>query len=147
MNGVPNKCMRAYCIIDEQSNTSLVDERVVDFFGKEFPTQEYCIKFASQNCEMNTSGSLVTGLKVRGVKEKEVIEVPQALSCASLSDTTSEVATPEIVLQDKHTAPSPAASQSSILMLKPSFSWVEIVVALWPRNASPPRNLTFIKPH
>ena len=105
MDGVPNKCMRAYCIIDEQSNTSLVDERVVDFFGKEFPTQEYCIKFASQNCEMNTSGSLVTGLKVRGVKEKEVIEVPQALSCASLSDTTSEVATPEIVLQDKQTAP------------------------------------------
>ena len=39
MDGVPEKKMTAYAIIDEQSDTTLVDDRVVEYFGKDFPTQ------------------------------------------------------------------------------------------------------------
>ena len=34
MEGVPNKKMKVYTIIDEQSNTSLVDQKVLDFFQR-----------------------------------------------------------------------------------------------------------------
>ena len=97
MSGVPNKTLRSYIILDEQSNTSLVDERVLHYFGLEFPKQEYTMKFASQDCELSLLGQVVTGLSVKGVKCGEVIEVPKALSCPNIADTTTEVASPEIV--------------------------------------------------
>ena len=97
MEDMPQKSMMAYAIIDEQSNTTLVDDRVVEYFGKEFPTQEFSIKFASQDCEMATSGKVVSGLKIRGVNEQEVITISEALSCPNIADTTKEVATPSKV--------------------------------------------------
>ena len=97
MDGVTNKSLLCYCIVDEQSNTTLVDEHVVDFFGKEFPRQDYSMKFATEACELSSSGCLVTGLRVRGVFEKESISIDQALSCSEIADTTHEVATPSVV--------------------------------------------------
>ena len=99
MDNVPNKSIIAYCILDEQSNTTLVDQKVIEYFGKNFPIQEYSIKFASQDCEMSTSGQVVSGLQVRGVLQDEVINIPQALSCPNIADTTREVATPDMVLK------------------------------------------------
>ena len=104
MEGVPNKSLTTYCILDEQSDTTLVDDKVLQFFGKDFPSQEYCIKFASQSCELNTAGHIVTGLRVRGVKEQEIIDVPLALSCPAVADTSGEVATPHIVSQHEDIA-------------------------------------------
>ena len=97
MDGVPGQSLPAYVILDEQANMSIVDERVVDFFGVEFPSQEYTMKFASQECELNWTGKLVTGLRVRGVNEEEQISIPSALTCPEISDTTSEVASPQMV--------------------------------------------------
>ena len=87
----------AYVIIDEMSTTTLVDDRVVEYFGVSFPSQEYTMKFASQDCELHTAGKLVTGLKVRGALQKEVLTVPEALSCSSLADNRLEVATPSML--------------------------------------------------
>ena len=97
MEGLENKSLQCYAIVDEQSNTTLVDEYVVEYFGREFPQQNYSMKFASQSCELSSSGSLVTGLRVRGVREKEIVHIPQALSCTDIADTTHEVATPHTV--------------------------------------------------
>ena len=54
MKNNPKKVLTAYAIIDEQSNTTLVDETVVEYFGIDYPTQKFSIKFASQDCEMAT---------------------------------------------------------------------------------------------
>ena len=97
LSSVPNKVLTAYAIIDEQANTTLVDESVLSFFGQEFPIQEFSLKFASQNCEFATSGKLVSGLQVRGIQEEEIIDIPEALSCPNISDTKNEIATPELV--------------------------------------------------
>ena len=80
MKNNPKKVLVVYAIIDEQSN----------------------IKFASQDCEMTTSGKVVTGLQIKDTRETEVIDIPEALSCPDISDTTSEVATPQIVQEHKH---------------------------------------------
>ena len=47
MKNNPKKVLIAYAIIDEQSNTTLVDETVVEYFGINFATKEFSIKFAS----------------------------------------------------------------------------------------------------
>ena len=91
MASVPNKRLMAYAILDEQSNSTLVDEKVVSFFGRKFPEQEYTMRFAS-SCEVTSSGQIVSGLQVRGVKQREVVQLPEALSCPNIADTRSEVA-------------------------------------------------------
>ena len=101
MKDQPNKSLIAYAIIDEQANNTLVDNKVVKYFGCNFPTQEFSLQFASQNCEMTTKGMIVEGLQVRGVLEPEIIGIPHALSCPDISDTRSEVATPSAVMKNK----------------------------------------------
>ena len=39
---------------------------------------------------------------MKGVRETEVIDIPEALSCPNIPDTTSEVATPKIIQKHKH---------------------------------------------
>ena len=104
MAEVPDKKMTAYAIIDEQSDRCLVDDRVLEFFGKDFPTVDFSMKVAVQDCELNKSGKLVSGLMVRGKLEDEIISLPETLSCQDLTDTVSEVASPEVVLKNESTA-------------------------------------------
>ena len=104
MKNVPNKKLKAYCILDEQSNTTIVDEKVVQYFGQKFPSQEISMKFASQDYEQTISSKLVTGLQIKGVLTNEVIDIPRAVSCPNISDTTYEVATPDIVRKHPHLA-------------------------------------------
>ena len=101
MDDVPDKKLLAYCILDEQATTTLVDERVVKFFGKKFPTRDFVTHFASQDMSMHYSGSVVSNLKVRGVFEREPICIEQALSFPNISDTRGQVATPDIVRAHK----------------------------------------------
>ena len=97
MSQVPDKSMLAHAIIDEQCNTTLVDTRVLDHFELDFPSADFSIKFATQDCEMKTSGKYVTGLQVKGMLADEIIPIPEALSRSNLADTTQEVASPEMV--------------------------------------------------
>ena len=103
MEGRENKSLVGYCILDECASSTLVDERVVDFFQKDFPTKSFQIGFADGS-EIHTSGKHVTGLRIRGIFESEIIAVPEALSQAQIADTLAEVATPEAVAQMEHTA-------------------------------------------
>ena len=102
MRALPSKKLICYAILDEQSNTTLVDDRLVEYFGVTFPTQEFSINFVSQNYEMSTTGQLVSGLQVKGINETEIIALPDALSCPCIADTSNEVATPSIVRQHEH---------------------------------------------
>ena len=103
MADVVAKSIIAYCIVDECSNSTLVDESVVEYFGRRFPIQEFSIGFADQTC-IKTNGYVVQGLRVRGVRESECIEIPEALSQPVIADTRAEVATPNIVAQFPHSA-------------------------------------------
>lgn len=102
MSEVPNKVLRAYAIIDDQSNTSLVDEKVVKFFNRDFPKRDYTLSFASQKYEMSETGFLVTGLKVSCIKTRRTIQLPQLLSTTEMANTKNEVADPAIVRAHPH---------------------------------------------
>ena len=67
MEDIPDKKLRAYCIIDEQSSVSLIDDRVLVFFDKkDFPSINYTASFASQKMYLSCEGLQVTGLRVQG---------------------------------------------------------------------------------
>ena len=102
MNGVHDKTLRAYAIIDEQANVSLVDDKVISFFGRKFPTREYCLNFASQNYEISTSGQIVSGLKVSSITSNNSINLPPLLSTPNIANTKDEIASPSIVKAHQH---------------------------------------------
>ena len=88
MEGVPHKSLMACCVIDEQSNSTVVDEKVLGYFGKTFPLLDYSIKFVLQNMEMARNGQLVAGLNVRGALQFKIIPINKAITCLNLADTT-----------------------------------------------------------
>ena len=92
----PEKTLRALVIVDDQASTSLLDERVLEAFDLEFPTQDYVMKFASKACQISLTGQEFKGLAVRGTKCKEIVHVPQGLSCPNIIDTSSGVAPVEL---------------------------------------------------
>ena len=99
-----NRRMRGYAIVDDHSPNTLIDESVVEYFNKDFPSQEYTMRAASQHLTLDTVGKIVSGLSVRGVFKNEHIRVPESVSCKDIADTRHEVATPATAKSLKHAA-------------------------------------------
>lgn len=121
----PSRCLRAYAIIDEQSTTSILDQRAIDYLGGEFPEREFTLTFASDRYQITEKGYQVTGLKVKAANDSEITEVidlPDMLTTREIADTRHEVASPEEVMQFnhiRHLAPkfSSIDSQAKVLLL------------------------------
>ena len=103
MKNNPKKLL-AYCIIDEQSSDTLVDETVIEYFGIDScPSQPYRMKFAHKDFVVKENGKVIRGLQARGVLSKEIVDIPLALTCSGITDTSREVATPSMVKVHEHT--------------------------------------------
>ena len=83
-------------------NISLVDNKVLQFFGKQFPVKDYTLKFASQHFESSVTGQVVDGLSVAAIHSKKFIALPQLLSTDDIADTRHEVASPSVVKAHHH---------------------------------------------
>ena len=62
MDGVPNKSKTVYCILYLQSNNTLADDRLIDFFGLSRPIGDYEMTTASGT--LTSQGREVNGLSV-----------------------------------------------------------------------------------
>lgn len=96
-----NKTLRCYCIIDEQSSSTFVHSDLVNFFELSFPMEEYTLTTLT-GLRISTSGMLVEGLVVKGVKERRGIFLPPALTNDFIPNSKNEIATPDIVSAHKH---------------------------------------------
>ena len=94
--------LRALCILDEQSNASFCDDRLVEFFQP--PTQMEDYSLSTMNGSFEMQGLRVFGLRVRGVLEDQTIDLPPMLTHPELPDTSSQVATRGMVLSHPHIA-------------------------------------------
>ena len=63
-----NKALRCYCILDEQSNSSFVDIKLISELQLNPPLVKYSIKTLN-GFESDVSGHLVDNLEIRGVRE------------------------------------------------------------------------------
>ena len=98
-----NRSLRCYCIVDEQSSSSFIDPRAVEFFGLDFPQQEYTLTTLS-GLKSSVTGMVVSGVKVRGVTEKHSIALPDMFTNNFIPDCRQEVASPQIVRAHGHVA-------------------------------------------
>ena len=105
MDGVPDKSLVVYCMIDEMASTSFIDDELLEYFDKTFPCVSYNVNFAPDKCYVWSHCQLVNGLSVKGLMLKEDVSVQEALSCRSLPVAWNEVATPDMALAYDHCPP------------------------------------------
>ena len=92
----PSKMIKIYCILDEQSNCCLIDERITSLLNVDSHDTEYRLRTCS-SLETTASGKRVSGLMVKGVAQSEWIDLPDVLTNVHLPNTKHEVGTPEMV--------------------------------------------------
>ena len=62
----PNVTKRIYVAIDDQSDESFIDDRLVDFFNVKFPKQSYNMSTAQKGCAIRAVCYMVSGLVLKG---------------------------------------------------------------------------------
>ena len=91
-------------IIDEQSNNTFVDERIIKMLNISpslVKSNEYVLTTLEQ-LKSTIQGSIIDGLEVKGVQKKNWIELPPALTHPGLPDTRSETSDSSIVSKHQH---------------------------------------------
>ena len=105
LDGCPGKSLRVYAILDEQSDSTLIDDAALDFFGKQFPSVTYDLVPADASNIIRTVGRQVKGLTVKGVLNNQILKLNDVLSLNKLTNSKAQVTTPEMALMHEHTAP------------------------------------------
>lgn len=100
LDSSPGKTLTCYAIIDEQSDCCLIDPQIPEFFKKSFPVQDYNLSTIN-GCNISTKGMLVSGLRVKGINEDTIIEIPPSFTNDTIPDNKCEVATPDIIAAHK----------------------------------------------
>lgn len=90
------KKIRIYCILDDQSNCSLIDDRLLDSLGIEAEHHEYTLATVN-GIESRESGQLIKGLRIKGADKNRWIEIDEAITNVNIPSTKSEVATKTLV--------------------------------------------------
>ena len=96
-----NRIFKCLCIVDEQSNSSLIDPSVINYLNIKPPKITYSITTLG-GVSQNVEGFLVSGLEVKGHTEDQWIKLPDLFSNSSIPDTKSEMATSDIVRAQTH---------------------------------------------
>ena len=96
----PSVLMKVYAILDEHSNCTLIDPKVISTLNVKSVAHDYVVSTVG-GCETVTSGRLVRDLRVRGVHSADWIDLPDCLSNDSIPDTAGEVATRSLVKSHK----------------------------------------------
>ena len=97
------KVLKCYAIVDDQSNSTFADPRLLDFFSIKKPTTSYTLTTLSGE-KIHREGRIVQGLKVKGMGERQTYRLPTTLENDMIPDTREEVATPEDLEQSGHLA-------------------------------------------
>ena len=92
----PSVFLRAYAIIDEHSNCTLIDPKVIDLLNLKSELHNYSVNTVG-GCESVTSGRIVKGLQVSSIRSTNWIDLPDTLTNNSIPNTLSEVASKSLV--------------------------------------------------
>lgn len=101
--GNPDKRIRCYAIIDEQSSSSFADPRLAEFFNAVGPIIDYTLTTLT-GMKTKQTGILLDKLKIKGVGEKKTYKLPTLMTNEGIPCNKSEIATPETVNAHSHIA-------------------------------------------
>lgn len=96
----PNKRVKLYAVIDDQSNRSLAAPDFFEFFGVTDKPQNYTISTCSG--KVVTSGRRGNGFIVRSMEGDVDFELPTLLECDHIPNNREEIPTPEVTLHHSH---------------------------------------------
>ena len=91
---------RAYCILDEQANSSLVSTSLADNFGADLDKQRYLLSTCGAKPQ-EVWGRHLTGLVFRGVNGVSM-ELPLLTECSRIPQSKREIALPHLVDHHQH---------------------------------------------
>lgn len=97
----PHRKVLCYTILDEQSNSSFIDPKVIDLLGISGPEHEYTLTTMT-GYRTKHSGMIVEGLRVRGINSDQSYHLPALYTNNSIPNCKNEVASPDIVRAHKH---------------------------------------------
>ncbi|XP_048868217.1 uncharacterized protein LOC125740722 isoform X1 [Brienomyrus brachyistius] len=96
----PEKAVKAYVILDDQSNRSLARPEFFDLFD----ITECNIAYTLKTCAgtMVTEGRLAQGFQVESFDGSVVLPLPVLLECNEIPDNRSEIPSPEVISRHRH---------------------------------------------
>ncbi|XP_059804291.1 uncharacterized protein LOC132379933 [Hypanus sabinus] len=98
--GAKDKAIKAYVILDDQSNRSLVSPEFFKLFNIESERFPYYLKTCSGN--METQGRKAEAIQIESLDGKVVICLPPLLECNEIMNNRAEILTPSAVLHQPH---------------------------------------------
>ncbi|XP_037509614.1 uncharacterized protein LOC119386370 [Rhipicephalus sanguineus] len=96
----PESTLRAYAILDEQSNRSLVRPELLDEFNVEGTPTRYTLRTCSGSTEV--VGKIAQGFFVRSVSGDVKLPLPPLLECDNIPDNREEIPTPDAARNYPH---------------------------------------------
>ena len=96
----PDKAIKAYVILDDQSNRSLARSSLFELFNIECKPYSYYLKTCSGVAE--TSGRRAEGVVVESLDGKATIPLPPLIECNDILDNRSEIPTPNATRHHPH---------------------------------------------
>ena len=104
LDGCPSSIL-VHEVLDEPSNTKILEDRVLDLFGLPFPQTAYDLIPSDAKNAKRTVGRLVSGLNVAGVLSQTPIPQNDVHTIDEFAASRDQVATPEIAMWQRHIAP------------------------------------------
>ena len=93
----PLNVMKCYIILDDHSNSSFVDPKVVKQLQVEGIEQSFLLKTLSSGLKTRHDSLLIHGLRIRGINQKKHFDLPPFSTSDFIHDSKDEVATPNMV--------------------------------------------------
>lgn len=90
----PNKAIKVYAILDDQSNRTLISPRLCDRLDVQGPSTQYSLSSCSGTTTM--TGRRIEGLCVQSVHEDCQYELPITIECDDIPNERSEIPTPDV---------------------------------------------------
>lgn len=98
---IPSKILKCYVILDEQSSSTFMDPSAAKFLGVTGVEQNFILSTMS-GYKTKQTGMEIHGLRIAGVGNSRVYNLPPVLTSDFVPDCRSEVATPSIVSAHSH---------------------------------------------
>lgn len=117
---IPNKYIKIYAILDEQSNKSLAKKELFDEFNIQSQQESYTLSTCSGR--LDTTGRRSKGFIIESLDGNTQLDLPTIIECEGIPNNRNEISTPEVAMFHPHLEDiahelSPLDCQSDILSL------------------------------
>lgn len=96
----PERNLKAYALIDDQSNRSLARSEFFDYFGEN--TQEIEYMLSSCSGHISTTGRLTSGYVIESLDSSTSLPLHTLIKCNQIPNMREEIPTPEVARYHEH---------------------------------------------